>query len=366
MRAAALVLWLVAALPVPPAAAQSRPLGVPFDNGRGIRECSGLRAYVDLSEPGGRALREGPGDEFPLLGRLTGGAVRDGRRRVPVEVTMTYNGWLRVRGAAVDAVLAELHAPAREQADDNAWIVGWDVTADVNGSRGFAFPRGSSRVAFWSSDGRPLTAHARLVDIVACDSSWVFGRWEVGAIDRLRYFWDLRDLGNPARVTVWTPLASSLPSREDRRRAMNDWLVESFGEEELSRAIRLSRVGDDFAITYFVSYWHGNGGRVVDVTVDRPGRSCWVEDDYETRMANWRPVTDLAAAARELRANIVSRLEACRSTPAEIATALEGFEPAFRQAAAWGEEDREHISAVARWIENPEAALVDRVEVAPQ
>ncbi len=360
MRAAALALSIAAVCAAPSAAAQSAQLGVPIDNGRGLRDCRSLRAFVDLSAPGGRALRQGPGDEFPLLGRMTAGPQPGATRRVPVDVTATYNGWLRVSGPAVDAALAGLPESVRVQAGDNLWIVGWDVTAVVDSSRGFAFPRGSSRVAFWSTDGGPLTARARLVDIVACDDVWVYGRWEVERLDGLRYIVDLRRLGDPARVTAWTPAATSFPHREDRRRAMEDWLVETFGEEEASRAVRLSRLGEDFAITYSVSYWHGNGGRVVNVDVDRAGRGCWVEDDYERRAGHWRPMTDPAAAARELRAHIVSLFEACGSTPAEIASALRGFESAFGQVAVWDAEDRDHIGAVGRWIENVEGQGVER------
>ena len=367
MRAAALVLWLAAVLLAPPAAAQSRQLGVPSDNGRGIRECSDLRAYVDLSEPGGRALRQGPGDEFPLLGRLTGGAVRDGRRRVPVEVTTTYNGWLRVRGPAVDAVLAELPQPAREQAGDNAWIVGWDVTADVVGSRGLAFPIGGSRVVFWTSDGASLAAHARLADIVACEGHWVYGRWEPRDLDRLRYIVDLRELADPPRVTAWGLRRWRYPTRENRRRAMNDWLVETYDEEEMSRAVRLSRIGDDFLISYEVSFWHGNPGPFYSANVGGDMRVCgdeaWRRDDNGD---HWRAEADPIAAGRDLRARLVGYFEACDATPGEIAAALEGFDPAFALAAAWAEEDRRHVLALAEAIANdgaePDEADADGAE----
>ena len=331
-------------LAVSPASAPGRELGIRFDEGRGIRECQGLRAFFDLNEAEGRALHSGPGDQFPLLGRIEGGTSAPSPRRVWVDVTMTYDGWLRVRGREVDAVLTSLPEAEREVIENSAWMLGRDVSAEVFGSRGFTFPDHASRHALWSIDGRSLSDYGSLRDIVACDQYWVFGRWRLDGPQGLRSVWDLRNL---PELSVWTPQTWRYPAREDRHRAMGDWLVETYSEEELSRAVQISRVGADFTMRYYISFWHGNPGPFFDIRIERGGQICgeeWQRDPSSGGI--WSAEPDPRGAARHVHGRLAHHLEECGLRAAQVSAALEGFEPAFAQAAVWAEEDRRYILAL--------------------
>jgi len=330
-----------------PADAEVR--GLRFDEGRGLRSCYELHGLVDLAAEGHGELRQGPGDQYLLLGRLAP-ASRGIGGRVPVEIVSTFDGWLEVRGPAVEVVLARAPSDG-EHAPQTAWLLGIGVTTEVDSPRAFSFPRTSSQAVVQSLDGRPLTSHARLADIVACDNMWVFGRWELSRTRQLRYLRELEIWSDPVRVEAWTPHRSSFPDRDDERRALGDWLAESYGEEELSRAIRVSRVVGPLAFEYYASFWHGNRGPYFQVSVRRDDALCGEEDWRRDESSDvWRPEPDVAAAARDARARMAAAFETCGTTAEETAAALAGFERAFAAAAPWAEQDRRHVLAVSRAI----------------
>jgi hypothetical protein len=147
---------------------------VPFDEGRGIRNCAGLRG----TPAGARAVHRAPDAASPSIGRIAA--------RTPFAIAATYDGWLQVgRGGG--------------------WISGRGVSIRLRGSRAYAFPRRSSQIVLRSRDRRPLAAHGALVDIIACDRGWVFARWEIRERARVRYIGEIEVLTDPILVEAWMP-----------------------------------------------------------------------------------------------------------------------------------------------------------------
>jgi hypothetical protein len=345
-----------AALLLAASPASAEPRGFRFDEGRGVRECVDLDGRVDPAGENRGELRDGPGEENPLLGRLAAGS-RAGRH-VPVRIVGSFDGWLEVGGPAVDAAIAGTQPGEDGLYRTTAWILGRGVAADVDSTTAYGSPRAGSQPLIQTLDGRPLAAHARVVDIVACDGPWLFGRWELRRPERLRFIPELQIWSDPIRIEAWAPRRPTFPERGDERRAIGDWLVESYGEEELSRAVRVGRVFGPFEVHHSVSFWHGNRGPYFSVEARRDGTRCGGEDWRRDEASDvWRAETDVAAAARDVRARLAAALETCGAMPEEGAAALAGFERAYAVAARWAELDRRHVLAVAEAIANPRTDL---------
>ena len=156
------------------------------------------------------------------------------------------------------------------------------------------------------------------------------------------------------------------PVRGDQHRSIGGWLAESFGEEENSRAVRISRQGGPLRIEYLASFWHGNRGPYYQVSAARRGQACGGESWRRDPASEvWRPEEDIAAAARDVRARLAAALESCGGGDREIAALLTGFEPAYEVAAPWADQDRRYVLAVGATIatygaEHPSEAPSDR------
>lgn len=143
---------------------------------------------------------------------------------------------------------------------------------------------------------------------------------------------------------AWGSVAAAQPfppSPEDQRRVVGGWLVEHQPEEDGGRIVRLTRAHGDTLIEHHVAFWHGNAGPFRHAELRRGAQGCpsedWREDPDQPL---WRPLADVGAQARLVRASMAAALAECGAPPEEVEAALRGFEPAFALAEAYAEELR--------------------------
>jgi hypothetical protein len=152
-------------------------------------------------------------------------------------------------------------------------------------------------------------------------------------------------------IAAVAPQATEVPARHDEHRTIGGWVAESYGEEENSRAVRISRSAGPLGVEYLASYWHGNRGPYFQVSARRGDTLCGGEEWRRDPGSDvWRAETDVAAAARDARTRLAAALAACGAGADESAALLTGFERAFRAAAQWAEADRVYVLAVGQAI----------------
>ncbi len=187
------------------APARAGQIGLAFDQGRGIRECSALR--VRLDDPAGqpRVIRSAPDELAPPVGEVwMDRSAGDDRS---FDVSQTFNGWLLVGAASHEG-----------------WISCRGVSTGVAATLGYSHPTSDSQIVLRSTDGSRIDAHAELIDIIACDGAWVFGRWRIDAPERVDYRNEIEIWTEPVVVEIWTIFCDrrapdcDTPDREGSRR----------------------------------------------------------------------------------------------------------------------------------------------------
>ena len=131
-------------------------------------------------------------------------------------------------------------------------------------------------------------------------------------------------VAGPAAAALAQPFP---PEPPDRRRNLGGWLVEHVGEEDGGRIVRMSRERDGIRLEYDAVFWRGNYGIYMHSAAKRPGLSCGTDQ--------WRQAWGTTVPAEAVRARLAAHLADCGTAPAQVAAALQGFEPAFRLAARW-------------------------------
>jgi hypothetical protein len=142
------------------------------DDGRGRRQCTDIRGYLDDPAPGGREVRAGPDPAAPVLGRIRE-PWTDGQATIAAsfDIRASDAGWLLVENAGDDPVLTE--GVDRPMYGGAGWIRGEGVRVGVQASQGFSEPRHASRIIVRTGSNQLDFLSA----VVACDGNWVLGRW---------------------------------------------------------------------------------------------------------------------------------------------------------------------------------------------
>ena len=167
--------------------------GLPMDEGRGYRQCSALLARIDDPPFGERAIYSEPNEDSRLVGRLPGRRQHRGGATSPsFAIGSTYNGWLFLKGAP-------------DGRAGRGWILGAGISTGVRSARGYSEPRTSSLTVVNSRDGARLDSHAELIDIIACDGDWIFGRWRIDEPREVEYRQELAVWSDPPVLEFWTP-----------------------------------------------------------------------------------------------------------------------------------------------------------------
>jgi len=168
MRIAQGMIVATAALALACAAASAAP----GDDGRGRRQCTDIRGYLDDERPGGREVRAAPDPAAAVVGRILE-PWTDGQARLAVSfaIEATEDGWLLIEGAGDDPVLTE--GVDRPMYEGRGWIRGDRVSVGVQASQGFAEPSHASDIIVRTGPNELDFVAA----IVACDGNWVLARW---------------------------------------------------------------------------------------------------------------------------------------------------------------------------------------------
>jgi hypothetical protein len=168
------------------------------DDGRGARQCTGIRGYLDDPAPGGRRVHAAPDAGSPVLGRIAEPLPEaNGGWAVGFAINSSRDGWLQIEGAGDDSQLSE--GMDRPMYHGAGWIRGNGVSVTVQATQAFSEPRHSGPIVLRVIapevlDGTP----AALRQVVACDGAWILGRWEIREPARVRY--------SPGAVVSTSPL----------------------------------------------------------------------------------------------------------------------------------------------------------------
>ena len=164
------------------------------DTGGGLRQCTGIRGYLNDEAAGGRSVHARPDSASPVLGRIAPPSpAADYEVAVGFDILASRDGWLLVEGAADDPELTG--KPPRPIYSGRGWIRSERVGVGLQASQAFARPRHSSAILVRATDPGAL---ADLAEIAACDGNWVLGRWRPSPPSALRY--------EPAAVVSADPL----------------------------------------------------------------------------------------------------------------------------------------------------------------
>lgn len=144
-------------------------------------------------------------------------------------------------------------------------------------------------------------------------------------------------------LAAGTVLAAPPPAgpRPDRSRMLAGWRIESVAEEDGGRLVRMRRVSAGYHLQFQAAFWRGNAGRIQATLVEYSDCTNGEEIGRDARPG--------LAAIRSL---LAGHLRDCGASPARIATALRGIEPAYRLASAWIDEAEAATAAEAEAIAN--------------
>jgi len=134
-----------------------------------------------------------------------------------------------------------------------------------------------------------------------------------------------------APVALWAQSDGS-----DRRRAVDDWLVEDVSEDT-SRAVHIRREEGDYSIDYHL--WLEPGS-------DRIGAQGFLIGRLNCARGGEESV-DGSLDAAAVRRRIEEYLDGCEAPPQDVAALLQGYDGAFELARQWANERLPEMASMA-------------------